>query len=66
MANEAGLRRRLDRVMGLAVKDSEHGVKIAKALFAERFAECAATRKYHRFNSFGDIHLFDLAVCQEI
>ncbi|OGM18544.1 hypothetical protein A2686_03005 [Candidatus Woesebacteria bacterium RIFCSPHIGHO2_01_FULL_38_10] len=39
LANEAGLRRRLDRVMGLAVKDSEHGVKIAKALFAERFAD---------------------------
>ncbi len=38
-ANNAGLRKRLDRVEDLDVRDAEHGVKIAKALFAERFAD---------------------------
>lgn len=39
IANRAGLRRRLERVEGLEVKDVEHGVKIAKTLFAESFAD---------------------------
>jgi alpha-L-glutamate ligase-like protein len=39
MANMAGLRKRLERVEGLDVEDPEHGVKIAKALFAEKFAD---------------------------
>jgi len=39
LANKAGLRRRLERVRGLEVRDAEHGVKIAKALFASSFAE---------------------------
>lgn len=39
LANSTGLRKRLDRVEGLEVKDAEHGVKIAKALFAARFAD---------------------------
>lgn len=39
LANVAGLRRRLGRVQDLRVKDAEHGVKIAKVLFAERFAD---------------------------
>ena len=39
LANMAGLRKRLDRVEGLEVKDAEHGVKIAKALFAANFAD---------------------------
>jgi len=38
-ANQAGLRRRLERVEDLNVRDSEHGVKISQALFAERFAD---------------------------
>jgi len=38
-ANLAPLKKRLERVEGLEVKDAEHGVKIAKALFAERFAD---------------------------
>lgn len=38
-ANYHPLRRRLERVAGLEVKDAEHGVKIAKTLFAERFAD---------------------------
>jgi hypothetical protein len=33
------LRKRLDRVEGLEVRDAEHGVKIAKALFASNFAD---------------------------
>lgn len=38
LANMAGLRRRLERVEGLEVEDSEKGVKIGKALFASKFA----------------------------
>lgn len=39
VANSEGLRKRLDRVEDLKVKDAEHGVKIAKALFAPTFAD---------------------------
>lgn len=39
LANMAGLKKRLERVEGLEVKDAEHGVKIAKALFAGSFAD---------------------------
>lgn len=39
LANEAGLRKRMDRVEDLEIRDPEHGVKIAKILFAERFAD---------------------------
>lgn len=39
LANKAGLRKRLDRIEDLEVRDAEHGVKIAKALFAGRFAD---------------------------
>lgn len=42
LANMAGLRKRLERVEELEVRDAEHGVKIAKALFAERFADRVA------------------------
>ncbi len=38
MANAAGLRKRLDRVEDLEVRDPDHGVKIAKALFSSRFS----------------------------
>jgi alpha-L-glutamate ligase-like protein len=38
LANRAGLRRRLERVKDLEVRDADHGVKIAKAIFASRFA----------------------------
>ncbi len=38
LANEAGLKKRMDRVEDLEVRDAEHGVRIAKILFAERFA----------------------------
>ncbi|CAN5349010.1 hypothetical protein BH10PAT1_BH10PAT1_0910 [soil metagenome] len=39
LVNNAGLKKRLERVEDLDVRDAEHGVKIAKALFAERFAD---------------------------
>jgi alpha-L-glutamate ligase-like protein len=39
LANRTGLKRRLQRVEGLDVRDAAHGVKIAQALFAEHFAD---------------------------
>ena len=39
IANRTGLKRRLERVEGLEVKNAEKGVKIAKALFAESFSD---------------------------
>lgn len=42
LANMAGLKKRLERVEDLEVRDAEHGVKIAKALFSERFADRVA------------------------
>jgi len=38
-ANLASLRKRLQRVEGLEVRDADHGVRIAKTLFAGRFAD---------------------------
>ncbi len=45
LANLTGLKKRLERVEDLQVKDAEHGVKIAKALFAERFADRVAVEE---------------------
>ncbi len=45
LANMAGLKKRLERVEDLQVRDAEHGVKIAKALFAERFADRVAAEE---------------------
>ena len=39
MVNSAGLKKRLDRVEDLEVRDADHGVKIAKALFASTFTD---------------------------
>jgi len=39
LANDAGLKRRLERVEGLEVRNAQHGVKIAQALFAEVFID---------------------------
>ena len=39
LANQAGLRKRLERVEDLKVLNAEHGVKIAKALFMSSFAD---------------------------
>lgn len=38
MANMDGLQKRLNRVDDMEVRDAEHGVKIAKALFAGKFS----------------------------
>lgn len=38
-ANLSPLKKRLERVEGLEIKDAEHGVKVAKTLFAARFAD---------------------------
>lgn len=38
-ANLSPLKKRLERVEGLEVRNAEHGVRIAKTLFAERFAD---------------------------
>lgn len=39
LANNAGLRRRLERVQDLNVLNAEHGVRIGQSLFAESFAD---------------------------
>lgn len=39
LANISGLRKRLDRVEDLKVKDAAHGVKIARALFSSSFSD---------------------------
>lgn len=39
LANMVGVKKRLEKVEDLDVRDAEHGVKIAKALFAGRFAD---------------------------
>ncbi len=39
IVNMAGLKKRLERVEDMTVKDAEHGVKIAKALFAASFSD---------------------------
>lgn len=39
LANMEGLKKRLERIADLNVRDAEHGVKIAKALFAERYLD---------------------------
>ncbi|MCA9369804.1 hypothetical protein KC686_01465 [Candidatus Woesebacteria bacterium] len=38
-ANRSGLKRRLERVEGLNVRNPEHGVRIGQALFASNFAD---------------------------
>ena len=38
-ANLAPLRKRLERVEGLEIRDAEHGVRVARTLFAARFAD---------------------------
>jgi len=39
IANQAGLRRRLERVEDITVLNPEHGVRIGQALFAENFSD---------------------------
>ncbi len=44
-ANQTGLKKRLERVDEINVRDADHGVKIAKALFGERFADRVAVEE---------------------
>ncbi len=44
IANQAGLRKRLERVEDLNVLSAEHGIRIAKALFAENYFETTEER----------------------
>lgn len=39
LANRAGLKRRIERVEGIDVRDADHGVRIAQALFAEHYVD---------------------------
>lgn len=39
VASQDGLRRRLERVEGLKIRNVDHGVRVGKALFAEWFAD---------------------------
>lgn len=39
LANMTGLKKRLERVEDLEIRDAEHGVNVARALFGERFAD---------------------------
>lgn len=39
LANATGLRKRLQKVEDLRITDAEHGVRVSKILFAERFAD---------------------------
>jgi alpha-L-glutamate ligase-like protein len=60
LANMAGLKKRLERVEDLNVRDAEHGVKIAKALFAERFADrVAATEGIKTIGTWEKIYIVD-------
>ncbi len=60
LANMAGLKKRLERVEDLNVRDAEHGVKIAKALFAERFADrVAATEGIKTIGTWEKIQILD-------
>lgn len=45
VANAAGLRKRIERIEDLEVRDAEQGLKIAKALFASRFADRVAAKE---------------------
>jgi hypothetical protein len=45
LANMIPLRRRLDRIEDLEVTDADHGVMIAKAIFAGRFSDRVAVKE---------------------
>lgn len=45
MANGVGLKRRLQKVEDLKIRDAEHGIKVAKALFAGPFADRVKTEE---------------------
>lgn len=45
LANKAGLRRRLERVVDLPVQNTDHGVRIARSLFATMFVDKTISRE---------------------
>ena len=45
LANKAGLKRRIERVEGIDVRDAEHGVRIAQALFATYYVDQAQSEQ---------------------
>ncbi len=56
IANQAGLKRRLERVEGLGVKTAEKGIKIARSLFADpKLREVAVGKK--KIGVFEDIEV---------
>lgn len=58
IANMAGLKKRLERVEDLKVKDEEHGVKIAKALFSADFSDRVKAKEgIKNVNIFEDIKI---------
>lgn len=58
IANMAGLKKRLERVEDLRVKNEEHGVKIAKALFSADFADRVKAKEgIKNVNIFEDIKI---------
>ncbi len=72
LCNRAGLKRRLERVEGLEVRDAKHGVKISQALFAESFADnikieeglkiISTNPTISVFDDHGKLHNFDVLV----
>lgn len=58
LANKKGLRKHLERVEGLKVRDIEHGVHIGKALFASNFSHRVAEKdKIRVTNIFEEVTL---------
>lgn len=45
LANMTGLKKRLERVEDLEIRDPEHGVNVARALFAERYLDRVAAEE---------------------
>ena len=45
ICNQAGLLKRLERVERLEIRNAEHGVRVAKALFGEKFTERVSVKE---------------------
>ncbi len=58
LANMEGLKKRLERVEDLKIRDAEHGVKVSKALFAADFADRVRAKEgVKSVNVFEDIKI---------
>lgn len=51
LANNAGLRKRLERVEDLEIKSSEHGINLARALFTSKFSDKVVSKEGPRMLS---------------